>query len=379
MLNIPHHLGYNNSLRNVLYIASYENVRFKGGIYTIAAKVIAHTKDFADQGVKLSFLSSCQIPRKLSKVGRLSMQNIQNALLVRAKIKEQLITSSIDTVYINTSNSIAFLKDVWLCRIVKKRSKAKTILHIHYSDIEQILPSNSVLKAICKVWLHRYVDHIITLNSYTKEQFESNFKNLKISVIPNFSTIELGYTKREDHSVLRLLYLGTIDLRKGFNKCVLIARQLLEQKVNFKLTVAGTWLDADFKREMTGRIDELGLGEAIHFAGFVDEEAREKLLKQSDCLLLLSQNEGMSMALLEAMSSGLAVIASDIPAHQDVFGNTAIHLVIMEDIEGITHKLVAYAKDISVLIQDQQTCYKLSHQYTFDKFVNRTVTAIQSV
>ena len=60
------------------------------------------------------------------------------------------------------------------------------------------------------------------------------------------------------------------------------------------------------------------------FLGRVDREFMEELLSNCYAFILPSAMEGLSIALLEALSFGACVIASDIPENREVLGKTGL-------------------------------------------------------
>lgn len=69
-------------------------------------------------------------------------------------------------------------------------------------------------------------------------------------------------------------------------------------------------------------------GADVRFAGEIQKAAR--LLRAFDVYVAPSRKEGMPLAVLEAMTLGLAVVASAIPAHQEVLGPDSVGLVAGE-------------------------------------------------
>jgi glycosyltransferase involved in cell wall biosynthesis len=70
---------------------------------------------------------------------------------------------------------------------------------------------------------------------------------------------------------------------------------------------------------------DLGLAARVTFAGEVPEAAR--LFPAFDVFAAPSRKEGLPLAVVEAMALGLAVVASDIPAHREVLGDASAGLV----------------------------------------------------
>ena len=72
-------------------------------------------------------------------------------------------------------------------------------------------------------------------------------------------------------------------------------------------TIAGSGvLEADLKARFSGP--------RIRFAGLISDDVLFRLYRESDCFVFASLYEGMPTVILEAMASGLPVIATDIGA-----------------------------------------------------------------
>jgi glycosyltransferase involved in cell wall biosynthesis len=61
---------------------------------------------------------------------------------------------------------------------------------------------------------------------------------------------------------------------------------------------------------------DMGLHDRVTFTGFLEHPAR--VYPVLDLYVSASQKEGLPLSLVEAMCSGLAVVATDVPGHRDV-------------------------------------------------------------
>jgi len=86
------------------------------------------------------------------------------------------------------------------------------------------------------------------------------------------------------------------------------------------LFLAGRELDAEYAKDLRERIAELGLDNRVTFLGEVGDV--QALLAELDAFVLPTWDkwrmEGCPVALLEAMSSGLPCVATDIPGSRDI-------------------------------------------------------------
>lgn len=83
----------------------------------------------------------------------------------------------------------------------------------------------------------------------------------------------------------------------------------------YKLVLAG---DTDFEDSYSRGLKEMAHKNGVVLTGFIKGKKLHSLLTNCACYCLPSSHEGLPIALLEAMSYGVKVLASDIPANLEV-------------------------------------------------------------
>ena len=124
--------------------------------------------------------------------------------------------------------------------------------------------------------------------------------------------------KYEDISGLKgkkVLFLGRLDERKGLGQ-LLLAFRLLQKEMDAHLVIAGT---GPRKTTYESYVKEHGLTEYIHFLGFIPNKDIPSIYRSCDiyCSPALG-GETFGIVLIEAMASGVPVIASNIDGYRQV-------------------------------------------------------------
>jgi glycosyltransferase involved in cell wall biosynthesis len=114
----------------------------------------------------------------------------------------------------------------------------------------------------------------------------------------------------EDHV---MILVGTLKEQKGHSYLIQAAAPLIAQNNNLHILFPG---DGPLRTSLQQQVQQLGLEKHIHFLG--SRKDIPDLLAASDYFVLPSLWEGLAMALIEAMASGLPVIATCVSGSQQV-------------------------------------------------------------
>ena len=97
---------------------------------------------------------------------------------------------------------------------------------------------------------------------------------------------------------------------------------------------------------LTGELERLAepLGERVRMLGRVSIDEIADVYAMADVFVFPSRYEGRPLALLEAATAGLAILASPIPENVEVVG-TAAHYIDGNDLEGWTDAMQRSVKD----------------------------------
>ena len=164
-------------------------------------------------------------------------------------------------------------------------------------------------------------DEIIVVSPTLKAYLEKNY-GVDSTFIPN------GVTPLPDADAGLLKKYGIGD--KKFFLCV--ARLVPEKGLHFAVKALSSGLDIDLViAGESGFGDDYAkhlrasAGPHVKFIGHADRHALAALYKRAEALLVPSTVEGMPLVVLEAMSAGCAVLASDIPELKAAAGDCSFY------------------------------------------------------
>jgi glycosyltransferase involved in cell wall biosynthesis len=152
-----------------------------------------------------------------------------------------------------------------------------------------------------------------------------------------------------------VLFVGGVEERKGVHHLLMAFREIAHHHPRARLLIVGPTdrFDQAYVQGLHHDVAEWGLSERVTFVGGLVENVHE-YMKAADIFALPSSREGFSMAVLEAMSSGLAIVASDIP---EIAGGQIQH-----DREGLLVPVAdpgRLAQSLAELIGDEATRTRL--------------------
>lgn len=201
----------------------------------------------------------------------------------------------------------------------------RVIVQVHGLDFQRAKwgrIARAVLKFSCltTVW---FADLIICVSEQDKAYFDKRF-GTNCVFIPNGVTVKRRVPPRLVRSKWGLnrddyiLFMGRLVEEKG---CHLLLSAYLQLETDKALVVAGDDPhDAPYSQSLKRHA-----GDRIHFVGYVEGAEKDELLSNAYCYVLPSLLEGMPLSVLEAMSFGRCVIASDLPELRDVLGDHGLY------------------------------------------------------
>ncbi|EKH2190344.1 CDP-glycerol glycerophosphotransferase family protein [Staphylococcus pseudintermedius] len=236
----------------------------------------------------------------------------------------------------------------WSNLVLASGAKKKYIL-LHSdikSDMERTVkgkrPHYQNLKGV--ISLYPYFDKLVSVSEATKKLNQSNFGGLKLKNrhIASRNTINIEKINQlvdddrdlfekngtpvlptlTEHGMeaiefsqddFKIVSVGRLSPEKGFDLLIKAVAELAPKYPQLKLYILG---DGPLKGTLKSLVEQLGIQNHVYFLG----QRRNPffIVKRADVFALTSHYEGQSMVILEALTVGTNVLASDIIANRYV-------------------------------------------------------------
>jgi glycosyltransferase involved in cell wall biosynthesis len=166
----------------------------------------------------------------------------------------------------------------------------------------------------------------IVLTDGWKHWVSSVVPTARVRTIPNVCPDPAwpGTLAEDGIAAPRILFLGRLEREKGFHD-LLLAMAILRNRVpGVTLLCGGTGDDGEVARW----IESTDTGDSVELRGWVSGAAKRRCFEQAAILVLPSHVENLPMVIIEAMASGLPVVATAVGGIPDVIEHGAEGLLV---------------------------------------------------
>lgn len=336
----------------VLMIGSDNSV--KGGITSVIKQLLEF--DWSNENIEMRFL-----PTYISSN---SIKKTMFFLLAYFKFLYLILTYKPNIIHIHMSHNGSFYRKYIVHKTCKLIGK-KDIIHLHSSEFKDFYEKGSgKRKKRIREMLHNS-NAVFVLG----ESWERDIKKIQ----PSTNTIVLNnrialpnVTADLDSEKINIIFLGLLVERKGVIDLLVAILNLKElgilNKYSVKFKIGGTGPEEENLKYF---VKENQLTDYVDFLGWVSGDTKKQLLKESQIFVLPSYNEGLPIAILEAISYGVPIVSTKVGSiNEAVYENYNGYLILPGNVTELVRGLEELIVD-----KDKRSLYgKQSRALAVDKF-----------
>jgi glycosyltransferase involved in cell wall biosynthesis len=177
-------------------------------------------------------------------------------------------------------------------------------------------------------YLVKKIDAFVSVSRLTKKRFLrwSEIREIEGFILPNavdISKFKPGpkpadllnrYGLRGKTVLMTLGRLSAVEHCKGVDEILELLPSVLKKRPDLMYLVAGDGTD---RRRLMRKASNLGLENRVVFPGYISEQEKEAHYRLADVFVMPGRGEGFCIVLLEAMASGVPVVASKIDGSRE--------------------------------------------------------------
>ncbi len=194
--------------------------------------------------------------------------------------------------------------------LIGRMFRIPVIISEHYSAFPRhLLSRRELLKARLAF---TSADLVLPVSYALKNGIEHCGIRAKFEVVPNVVDVSLFHppaSRNSAHALKRILFVGLLDTThiKGVPDLLQALARLREERNDWHLDIVG---DGPARDEYERQVLELGLAGKVTFHGIKSKEDVAEFMRQADFFALPSLWDNLPCAAIEAVASGLPIVAT---------------------------------------------------------------------
>jgi glycosyltransferase involved in cell wall biosynthesis len=252
--------------------------------------------------IRLLNLTRDEVPR----AGRLTSANVRRTLSDTVRVGKEAGRAEVVHIHTALVPAVTLVRAGMLCLAARIRG-AKVALHVHSGLVELWLTTRA-RRALARVLLSS-AHRILTMSNPTRDALAGALGERRISVVDNGVDVDRFHPGDAANVPPRILYAGLLTPRKGVVDLMRASEELVRRGLAHELVLAGGMPDEGPNDEAAVRA---AAPSTANLLGAQSHDRMPALYRDSDLFCLPSWFEAMPLSILEAMASGLPVVATGV-------------------------------------------------------------------
>jgi glycosyltransferase involved in cell wall biosynthesis len=310
----------------------------------------------------------------------------------KSAITERLENQNIKVIYLGKSKGLDFKVFYKLYKLFKYQKP--NIIHTHRYVLPYVMPVALLSKIPVKIHtihnmaknevgkLQRKINYFfykyslvipVSISPIVKESVikEYNLSDEQVPMVYNGIDLEKCIQKQEyiNNGIITVLHIGRFTEQKNHIGLIESFKLVHDAVPNTVLKLIGT---GDLEPYIRQKVMELKLEDCVEFLGLKHDVY--PYLNESDIFVLPSLWEGMPITLIEAMATGLPIVATSIGGVPDMIDNNVTGLLVNTNKEDISAAILKLVEDDKLRQELGKAAMIASERFSVNEMKNQYIT-----
>lgn len=223
-----------------------------------------------------------------------------------------------------------------IASVLRKKYDLPFVITEHSSKLNKNILEISGLDVKLAKKAYQNADKIIAVSSALAKNLKDNF-DVAADVIHNIVDVsKFQYTKRGQKQDFTFISVGNLIKLKRFDLLIAAFAEAFKEDNSVKLKIVGAGPEKD---DLQSLVSQCNMSDRIMFLNEVGRDSLMHIYPESDAFVLASQSETFGVVYIEAMATGLPVIATDCGGPSDFVNERNGYLIPINDKKALVEAL----------------------------------------
>ncbi len=223
-----------------------------------------------------------------------------------------------------------------IASVLRKKYDLPFVITEHSSKLNKNILEISGLDVKLAKKAYQNADKIIAVSSALAKNLQDNF-DVAADVIHNIVDVsKFQYTKRGQKQDFTFISVGNLIKLKRFDLLIAAFAEAFKEDNSVKLKIVGAGPEKD---DLQSLVSQCNMSDRIMFLNEVGRDSLMQIYPESDAFVLASQSETFGVVYIEAMATGLPVIATDCGGPSDFVNERNGYLIPINDKKALVEAL----------------------------------------
>jgi glycosyltransferase involved in cell wall biosynthesis len=280
-----------------------------GGMASVVEQTLTLDYDGRYRAELLAFTTSPGEEGTTDRVGRHMRQF--------ATLSRRIRDMDAAVVHLHTCSGFSFYRSV-ADMMLARRLGCRAVLHIHGAAFDRFYAEAAGIQQRMIRWGLAAADAVIALSGGWSRELRAMSPRANVVVLENAVDMPPPRLANPHDGPCRFVMLARLDLWKGIDDLLDAMAVLRGRQAAVELALAGPEGTAGDDVEIRRKIAALGLEGVVRYVGTVRQAGKRHLLRWADAYVQPSHQEGLPIAVLEALAGGLPIVATRVGALPEV-------------------------------------------------------------